>query len=191
MKKLIVLSLLIGFVNCKSTQHANNNFIPYLLPLETESAIFKEMSYIPSEKKIAFYFDFEKNGSINIWADTFSNGYSKEVRLSNRKLFINDKFYPLVFSTDETFQAILEGGNIIVTKDCYYHKPDRKEVITEIIIPTISEREKLFPYIDKEPCQISQRRTISMRHQGYLLTIDIKGNIVKVDKRPDGLKKIE
>ncbi|WP_234859292.1 hypothetical protein [Aquimarina aquimarini] len=196
MRKLASLSLLITFIifnvsSCKSIQDKNKNFIPYLLPLKIERAVFNGISYIPSKKKIAFYFDFKDNGTIDIWADTFSQGYDQITKLSNRKLFINDKFYPLTFSSDETFQAILEDGHIVVKKNCYYHKPNRKEVITKINLPILSEREKLFPYIDDEPCQISQKRAISMRHQGYLLTIDTKGNLIEIDKRPDGLRKIE
>lgn len=196
MKRIAFLSLLVGFtsfnfVGCKSTLKNSNSFIPYLLPLKTERMIFDKMRYISIKKEVAFYFDFQDNGTIHIWVDSFSNGYDEETRLSHRKVFINDKFYPLSFSTDETFQATLEGGKIVVEKNCYYHKPDRKEVTTKTILPILSEREKLFPYVDDEPCQISQRRTSSIRHQGYLLTVDIKGNIVEVDQRPDGLKKIE
>ncbi len=189
--KMIIVLITLLLIGCKSTQDKTDRFIPYLLPLETEKAIFQEISYLSSEKKIAFYFDFSNSGRIDIWVDTFSNGYNQTVKTSNRKIFINNKFYPLVFSLDEVFKAELKNGDIIVQKNCYYHKPDRKEIITTVSIPTLSEREKLFPYVDGEPCQISQRKSISMRHQGYLISTDLAGNIIEIDKRPDGLEKID
>ena len=184
-----VLILLIGCKSSKIGGQEKNSFIPYVLPLKIERMVYEELKLIPNDKKIGVYFDYQKDGAIDVWLDTYSKGYDASAKLSNRKIFINDTFYPLVFDSDEIYQAKLVGNSIMVTKACHYKDRSKKETFTEIPLPSLSEREKMFPYSDDSECQLTSKVKNSMRHKGYVLTISSDGKPFEKEVRPDRLKK--
>lgn len=173
---LVIISIMFLAIGCKAQLNNKNDFIPYLLPLKTERVIYNKIKTIPKEKHIAFSFHYNGDGTINVYVDIFSKGIDKEHKLTNRKLFINDQFYTLVFNLDETFRAELKDDNIIVEKVCSPRKGE--ETFEKINIPNLSEREKMFPY-KKVDCQIAQKRITSMRHDSPILKMDASGNVVQ------------
>lgn len=179
-KLCVIIGAITLLTSCKSIK-TGNTFIPYLLPLETEQVIYDHIQTVSKDRKISVFFDFNKDGSINVWIDTSPEKYDENIRLSNRKLFVNNTFYPLTFNMDETFAVLLENDIIKAHNHCGYYKPKRKEVNEVIRMPSLAERKKLFPYVQEAPCQIAKLKIRSMRHQGFLFTMDIDGNVIKTD----------
>jgi len=92
--------------------------------------------YKKSKKQdsIAFYFEKLKNDRIKI------HFTQKSLRTadSNRKLFINDKFYSIIFDTDYQFYVKAENDFPIMTK----FKDDREREFKIVKMPDIEERLK-------------------------------------------------
>jgi len=131
MKKILVLILILILSKANAQ---SDSIIPYLLDIETESSIYQ---FIKSQKKqdsIAFYFEKLKNDRIKI------HFTQKSLRTadSNRKLFINDKFYSIIFDTDYQFYVKAENDFPIITK----FKDDREREFKIVKMPDIEERLK-------------------------------------------------
>ena len=130
MKKILVL-ILISILSKANAQ--SNSIIPYLLDIETESSIYQ---FIKSQKQdsIAFYFEKLENDRIKI------HFTQKSLRTadSNRKLFINDKYYSIIFDTDYQFYVKAENDFPIITK----FKDDREREFEIVKMPNIEERLK-------------------------------------------------
>ncbi|WP_430614110.1 hypothetical protein [Flavobacterium sp. JP2137] len=124
MRVIIVVSLLI-LTSCSIKKQAE--MIPYVLDLNTEESIYNEISRSNGNGKIVFFLEFMSDSMLKFSLLDLDN---KEALITNRKLFINDKFYPIVFETDYFFYTEIKEFKPVVLNE------DDKE----IIMPTIKER---------------------------------------------------
>ncbi|MGV3460638.1 MAG: hypothetical protein ACO1N9_09325 [Flavobacterium sp.] len=122
MKKLQLLLLFVTLVNCSSKKDAG--FIGYLLSIDTEKSIYGELLKRNKNKPAIFYLEHLPDSKIKIHLIEQSGDFTS----TNRKLFINDKYYPLIFETDYLFYTELKDGFPIVTTD----KPVIKKSISSI-----------------------------------------------------------
>ncbi|TPN84383.1 hypothetical protein [Aquimarina algicola] len=173
---IIFGSLAILLISCKSTK-TNNTFIPYELPFETEKVIYEEIQKLQGKyKHVAFTFDFNDDATIDVYMRTFKNSLSEYLKLSNRKVFINDQFYPLSFNLDQRFQMEMKKDIPIIEKHCWTNVRPRSETYETIPLPNIEEREKLFNHPD---CSLGYRKRQLLIDYPPILKIDIKGHIIK------------
>lgn len=108
MKKIILLVMILFTVgSCKSTKVSES--IIYFLPRAVEEELFKIISK-QKEMDYCFYLlsKSEYKYEIFIIEDKLKNNFNtvnkyRYVDNTNRKLLVNDKFYPLIFATDYTF----------------------------------------------------------------------------------------
>jgi len=131
MKKIIlIIAIALCISSCATTPKERN--IPYSVSIDAEYSIFKAIQNLKQDK-ISFYLEHISDDKFQIHLlESINENYS----FSNRKLFINDKFYPLIFDTDYLFFVKTENGYPIVTK---FENDDEKKF--EVIkTPSISER---------------------------------------------------
>lgn len=134
MKKIIFLiAVCVALYSCSATH--NEKTIPYLVSIEVENSIQQAISNLNKES-VAFYFENlpDYKFKIHLMVDGIKDRYS----FSNRKLFINDKFYPLIFDNDYKFFVKMENGYPVVSK--FEDDTERKSTI--IKMPSIDERIK-------------------------------------------------
>jgi len=108
MRKVFLLVILLFTIgSCKSTKVSEP--ITYFLPRAVEEELFKIIS---EQKEIDYCFYLlsksEYKYEIFIIEDELNNNFKsvnkyRYVDNTNRKLLVNDKFYPLVFATDYAF----------------------------------------------------------------------------------------
>ncbi len=175
---IILGVILILISSCKSTK-TDNTFIPYELPFETEKAIYKRIQKLSKPYKyIAFTFDFNDDTTIDVYMHADNKGYDTYHKLSNRKVFINDRFYPLDFNLDQRFQMDLKNDIPMIEKHCWTNVRPRSETYETIPLPNIEEREKLFNNPD---CSPGYRKRQLLIDYPPILKMDIKGRIIKDD----------
>lgn len=134
MKKLLYLAfVLITTLSCSTLQ--TNKIIPYLVSIETENSIYQMINNLNKEK-IVFYFENlpDSKFKIHLFKDGMNNKYS----FSNRKLFINDRFYPIIFDTDYKFFVKTENNYPIISK--FEDESEKKSNVVKM--PSINERIK-------------------------------------------------
>ncbi len=147
-----------------------DNFIPFLLPIDTEQALYDEIKTLFSDKvKLGVTFQFTSTGAIDVYINVFRKGYDRGHTLTNRKIFINDTFYPLVFEVDDTFFAVAKGGFPIWNVSRTDPENKRNDIVTEEKIPSLEERKKLRA--------IYQRSNV-INHNTPIFQIDLEGNII-------------
>ena len=108
MKNIIKLGVLILFIGgCQSANIYKN--IPYILPHSVESQLYQIVKEYP-DKIFSFRLAKESNEIYKI--NVIENKNEEEIKAidsfdyiekSNRKVLINDSFYPLVFESDYVF----------------------------------------------------------------------------------------
>ena len=130
MKKILSLLTLLFFLNSFSQK---NTIIPYILDIDAENSIYQ---FIKDKKQenIAFYFERLENEKIKI----HFTQKSRRSADSNRKLFINDKFYSVIFDLDYMFYVKANDNFPLVSK----FKDDREREFEIVKIPNIEERMK-------------------------------------------------
>ncbi|WP_152640794.1 hypothetical protein [Flavobacterium sp. 316] len=161
MNKIIITILITAF--CLLKINAQNT-IPYLVNLETEKSIYKEILNKPKED-IAFLIENVSDKRFKIHLISFKD---KEIQLTNRKLFINDEFYPIIFYTDYLFYTQLKDNKPLVSFE------ESKNVYKDISIPTIEEREK------NNHLYGLKRKSIIVDNSIYWI-IDDKGKLVETN----------
>jgi len=114
MKKYLIILILI-FYSCSSYKFDNSKTIPYVFPNKVTLLI---SSYLIENKDIAFLYLSKID---NDWVLTFvkCNGCENDinwVKNTNRKVYVNRKFYPLVFDSDFKF-SVKENGNYLISTD--------------------------------------------------------------------------
>ena len=178
MKKVIInfiLVLVLGFqtISCQVyTKNAEkeDDFIPYVLPVETEQALYNELKPLLLKPFLfGIAFEFTQKGTIEVYINVFRNGYDVDHNLTNRKVFVNDTFYPLVFKLDRTFDAISKGGFPMWNITRNDPKNKRNSFITEEKIPSLKER--------KDKAAVYRREYI-LSHNTPIFKMNLKGNIV-------------
>jgi hypothetical protein len=127
MKKIIILFTLLYITNLYSQ---NNAIIPYVFKIETENSIYE---FIKDKKQdsIAFYFERLESNKIKIHLIKKSRRSAD----SNRKLFVSDKYYPIIFDTDYMFYVKSDNDFPVVTR----FKNDRERESEIVILPNIDE----------------------------------------------------
>jgi hypothetical protein len=134
MKKTIILIIFsLVVTNCSTIP--KNNIIPYLLSIEAESSIYDNIKN-SNKDSIAFYFERLSDNKFKV--HLLKEGILDEYSVSNRKLFINDKFYPLIFDIDYKFYVKMKNSYPIVSK---FENEDEKKSVS-ITMPNINERMK-------------------------------------------------
>ena len=162
MKNIIKIGLVFLLVGCSTTK--DTDIIPYVLDIDTEKEIFNRLLELEN-KDIMFY--WEHLPDLNYKLHLISSINKQEFSSTNRKLFINNKFYPIVFDTDYQFYSKLKDGYPIVSFE------DRKRNTTkDIKIPSISEREKNFDLY-------GYKKKNLIIDNSYFWIIDKKGKLIK------------
>lgn len=126
MKKIILL-LLLSFCmgNCYSQK--TNSEIVYFLPSTVRVKILEKLKTVKEPRKASFVLGNDESGNYIIYLNNDTVGESKFwVENTNRVLFLEDKFYPLIFETDEYFSYPENRASIL-------KKMDKGEPIRKII----------------------------------------------------------
>jgi hypothetical protein len=129
MKNIFGFSILVLLVGCSSLK--KETIIPYVVDLSTEKSIHKEI--LKSRKDIVFYVEHLSDLTLKFHLISSND---KEFLSSNRKLYINDKLYTLIFDTDYWFYSKAISNKPIVSFE------EQKNVYKDIFIPSIEQREK-------------------------------------------------
>lgn len=129
MNKFVLITVFCCFFNVNVNAQ---KIFPYLVSFEVEKSIYK---YIENRGDTDVVFVFQ-NISDNIFKIHLLRNVDNDLKLSDRKIFVNDTFYPLIFYTDFIFFTELENSKPIVT----YEKVKSNDSIIEI--PSIEIREK-------------------------------------------------
>lgn len=161
MKNILRFSLLLLLFGCSSVKKIT--IIPYIVDLNTEKSIYNEI--LKSDKDVVFYIEHLSDDTLKFHLITLND---KEFLQSNRKLFINDKFYTLIFESDYWFYSKMEFDKPEVSIEA------GKNVSKDIPIPSIQEREKnpeLYGY---------KKKSIIIDNSIYWI-VDKKGKLLKTN----------
>ena len=131
MKNIIISGFVLLFISCTSVKN-ETYVIPYVIDVIAEKSIYKEV-FKSTEKNIVFYIEHLSDSTLKFH---LINSNDKEFLATNRKLFINDKFYPIIFDTDYLFYSEMKDGQPIVSYEV------KKNIYEKISIPNIQVREK-------------------------------------------------
>ena len=175
--KLIVVAFIFAFLGSCKTTKTGNTFIPYDVPFSTEKAIYNRIQQLQGAYKyIAFSFYFNDDTTIDVYMHADNKGYDIRHKLTNRKIFVNDRFYPLDFNLDQTFQMEMKNDIPIAEKHCWTVVRPRSETYETIKIPSIEEREKLY---DNPDCSLGRRLRQLLIDYQPILKINLKGQIIE------------
>ncbi len=153
--------LLFIFVGCRTSKI--NNSIPYILPRKVEHKLYKIVKEKP-ESRFSFYLSQKDNNIFEITVSESKNNFEEidnfnYIKKSNRKVLINDKFYPLVFASDYLF-----GTDMNQTEQKTLLERDKMD-------------EKGRSREGKDSDFFVLRRSYTV-FEGYSITFDHKGNIL-------------
>ena len=138
--KILSFIFLFLFIGCsiseKANQYKNKNEysnVIYLLSIEAEYSIY---SYISkhNEYECFFLFEFLDDNKIKIHLRD-KKGY-KDFLPSNRKLYIDNKYYDIMFKTDLSLQI----ASMNDVPQVWYGNNSKKKLDQNINIPSISVR---------------------------------------------------
>jgi hypothetical protein len=169
MKKILILLTLTFLYSCSSLK-ARQNIIPYLFDIQTEKSIYDNIFSFKNDGTVGFYLEYLQDSTYKIH---LFKGIDKKLEITNRKLFVNDRFYPLIFDTDYIFH--------IDTKDNYPIVSSEEKLNEEktIKIPTIIERKKnldLYGY---------GKKLLIIDNSVYWI-IDKKGKLLETNSKVSG-----
>ncbi len=164
MKKTILLFLCLFLANLYSQK---TTIVPYLLNIDAENSIYKFIK-TESQDSIAFYFERIEKEKIKIH---FTKGDSKSL-ISNRKLFINDKFYPIIFDTDYSFFVNTENDFPTVQK--FEDKGERNFKVVKM--PTIAERLK-------NKSLYAQNKIMNVIDWSTFWIVDLNGKLLETNSK--------
>ncbi len=164
--KIYIIALLIitqFLSNCSSQRNA---VIPYILGIDTENSIYQSIK--GNDKNISFYFEHLSKDKYKIHLAKSDNKFLA----SNRKLFINDKFYPITLDTDYSFYVKSENNYPIISK--FEDEDEKKSNV--IKIPDISERLK------NKSLYLKDKITLNIDWSIYWI-IDGNGNLLETNSK--------
>ena len=123
MKKVIILLVALFF---KTSLYAQKSeIVPYMLSFKTEKSIY-DIIKDKEKDSLAFFMDRLEGGKYKIHVlFKCTSAYSS----SNRKLFINDRFYPLFFDTDYQFNLFELKDNFPILKIYPSDEDDNYQII--------------------------------------------------------------
>lgn len=133
MKKVFLILIIINLYSCSSVK--KRNVIPYILSIDAENSIYQKIKN-QNKEEVEFYFErlSENKNKIHLRV----NKSNEKDEISNRKLFINDCFYPLIFDLDYLFYVKLKNNYPIVS----IFEDEKELKSNEIKMPSIEERVK-------------------------------------------------
>ncbi|WP_406845198.1 hypothetical protein [Flavobacterium soyae] len=131
MKNIFSLGFFLLLFSCTSIK-TNDTLIPYVIDIGAEKSIYNEISKV-KHKDVVFYIEHLSDSTLKFH---LINSNGKDFLRTDRKLFVNDKFYPIIFDTDYLFYSEMKDGKPIVSLEV------KKNSYEEIPIPSIQEREK-------------------------------------------------
>ncbi len=153
---------------CKA--QSSEKIIPYLLGIEAENTIYQFLKSSDKKDSIAFYMESLPDDKYKIYFLRLGIK-NPNANISNRKLFINDRFYPLILDTDYWFYVKMENNFPIVGK---FENEDEKKS-NYIKIPPIEQRLKDKALILRDGKYPNYELTVNW-------TVDKKGNLVGSNK---------
>ncbi|GEP52818.1 hypothetical protein FNO01nite_34900 [Flavobacterium noncentrifugens] len=165
-KIILIISIALSFA-CKAQNR--DKIIPYLIGIEAENEIYQFMKGAKNDS-VAFYMESLPNEQYKI--HFIREGIQTPNAVSNRMLFINDRFYPLILESDYTFYVKMENQIPTIRK---FENEDEKKLLY-IKIPTINERMKDKNLIVKD-------KRIPLYELTVNWIIDNNGNLVSSNKR--------
>jgi len=101
----ILCIVFIFLASCGTGKKMNNNeseFIPYIFPTSVVDSLSNK---IQKNDKNIFFLLVVKTDTFSIYVEHFviNNSYQNWIRYTNRKIYIDGSFYPLIFELDEIF----------------------------------------------------------------------------------------
>lgn len=163
MKNIIISNFVLLFISCTSLKDTTYA-IPYIIDLNAEKSIYKEVLK-STGKSIVFYIEHLSDSTLKFHLINFND---KDLLATNRKLFINDKLYPIIFDTDYLFYSEMKDGHPIVSYEV------KKNIYQKIYIPTIQVREKnpeLYGY---------KKKSLIIDHSIYWI-LDKNGKLLRTN----------
>lgn len=161
---IIVVVIVVQFLsNCSSQK---NVVIPYILAIETESSIYQSIK--GNDKNVSFYFEHLPENKYKIHLST---GDTKFLAFS-RKLFVNDKLYPIIFDADYSFYVKSQNNFPTISK--FENEDERKSI--SIKMPDIAERLK------NKSLYIKDVKTNNMDWSTYWI-VDANGNLLETNSK--------
>lgn len=127
MKRIIILLILI-VSSCSTTNQ--KGIISYVVDISAEKSIYEVVS---QKSNICFYMQALGDSKFKIY---LIENNDKEFLITNRKLFINNKFYPIIFESDYIFYSQVKDGKPMVSYE------EQRNIYKEIPMPSIEQREK-------------------------------------------------
>ncbi|MHC5310907.1 hypothetical protein ACYSNM_12755 [Myroides sp. LJL116] len=97
--------------------------------MKTEESIYNEILRFKGNGEKVFFVEFMSDSMLKFNLIDIDN---RELLLTNRMLFINDKFYPIVFETDYFFNTEVKDFKPVVLN----------ERDKEIAMPSLKDRKK-------------------------------------------------
>lgn len=173
-KKYIIILVIFSFLfSCSAVRNDSKSkgIIVYLLSSETEKSIYDLIQkYYKKDNEVTFYINHQSSSRIKISLVKISQD-DLIVASTNRKLFINDTYYPLIFSTDFNFYTEMRDGNPLICET------DRdKEVEKMIKILSLNERMKNTD----EGKYSFPRKTILFEYPYYWI-VDTRGKLIETN----------
>lgn len=163
MKKILNFGFVLLLISCTSVKD-NLNVIPYIIDMSSEKSIYEEIIK-KDNKNVVFYIEHLPDSTLKLH---LLNSVDKEFLITNRKLFINDKFYPIIFDTDYLFYSEMKEGHPIISFEV------DKNSYRDIAMPSLKEREnnpELYGY---------KKKSILIDSSLYWI-IDKKGKLLKTN----------
>jgi len=103
MKNIVIFTFLIFLLNNCNAQKANSEIV-YFLPNNVEKEITKKIDSINDKSSIFFTLGNDQLGNFVIYLNTkMEKEYNFWLLNTNRCLYLNNKYYPIVLKSDEFF----------------------------------------------------------------------------------------
>ncbi|WP_130734564.1 hypothetical protein [Flavobacterium sp. J27] len=147
--------------------NAQENTIAYLLDWETENAIYQYIEFRKINKE-TITFEFENLDAQNIKIH-LSQKTTNDIN-SDRKLFINDRLYPIIFSTDNWFYTQTENNFPQVLKEITMDKT------IQVPIPNLEERKK-------NATQYGYYKKAVIRDWSFYWVVDKNGKLIDTNAK--------
>ena len=138
-----------------------------MLDIDTELSIYNEIKR--TDFDFAFYVSSESDSTYSFKLVRCSK--NEMVSRTNRKLFVNDRYYPIIFNTDYIFYSKTSKNMPLVAKSLSRYS--EKEVAT----PPIDER-----YKNKDT--YSRMAARPLWHNYAYWVVDIHGKIIETNTEP-------
>lgn len=166
-KKISLVFLSILFINCSTINKTKT--IPYILSIEAENSIYNTLKNL-NKDSITFYFEALNDKKFKF--SLLRKGNLEEYSFSNRKLFINDKFYPLILETDYIFFLDMKDDYPIIS--IFENEDEIKS--NSIKMPKIEERVK------NKNLYLKDGRVPIIENNEYWI-VDNKGGLIETNTK--------